>query len=75
MREIIEREVEKYNQTMARGTKIVQKIARSDKNKSERVPLREVITLYDSHGIPPEIIKEVAVAEGAVVELPDNFIP
>ena len=73
MREIIEREVEKYNQTMARGTKIVQKIARNYKNKSERVPLREIITLYDSHGIPPEIIREVAVAEGAVVELPDNF--
>jgi alanyl-tRNA synthetase len=73
IREIVEREVEKYKVTLTRGTKIVQKIARNYKTKSERVPLREIITLYDSHGIPPEIIKEVAVAEGAVVELPDNF--
>ncbi|MBP7120510.1 MAG: alanine--tRNA ligase [Methanolinea sp.] len=71
--EIVEREVEKSNATMQRGTKIVQRIARNYKNKRERVPLKEIITLYDSHGIPPEIIKEVAVSEGAVVELPDNF--
>lgn len=73
IREIVEREVEKYNVTLTRGTKIVQKIARNYKTKSERVPLKEIITLYDSHGLPPEIIKEVAIAEGAVVELPDNF--
>jgi len=73
VREIVEREVEKSNATLERGTKIVQRIARTYKSRRERVPLREVITLYDSHGIPPEIIREVATAEGAVVELPDNF--
>ncbi len=72
-REIIAREVEKYAQTLSRGTKIVQKIARSYKTKSQRVPLKEIITLYDSHGISPEIIRDVAAAEGAVIELPDNF--
>jgi len=73
VREIVEREVEKYNATLARGTKIVQKIARSYKKKRERVPLKEIVTLYDSHGLPPEIIKDVAAKEGAVVDLPDNF--
>jgi len=73
VREIVEREVEKSNATMERGTKIVQRIARGYRTKRERVPLKEVSTLYDSHGIPPEIVKEVAMAEGAVVELPDNF--
>jgi alanyl-tRNA synthetase len=72
-REIIAREVEKYAQTLSRGTKIVQKIARSYKTKSQRVPLKEIIMLYDSHGISPEIIRDVAAAEGAVIELPDNF--
>ena len=73
VREIVEREVEKYNATLQRGTKIVQKVARTYKAKRERLPLKEIITLYDSHGIPPEITRDVAVAEGAVVELPDNF--
>jgi alanyl-tRNA synthetase len=72
-REIIEREVEKYAQTLERGTKIVQKVARTYKSKTQRVPLKEVITLYDSHGIPPDMIRDIATKEGAVVDLPDNF--
>ena len=73
VREIVDNEVAKYAQTMERGTRIVQKIARSYKKKSERVPLAELITLYDSHGIPPEIVRDVASEEGAVVDLPDDF--
>ena len=73
VREIVENEVARYASTLERGTRIVQKIARNYRAKSSRVPLDEVITLYDSHGIPPEMVKEVAAAEGAVVEIPDNF--
>lgn len=73
VREIVENEVARYASTLERGTRIVQKIARNYKAKSARVPLQEVITLYDSHGIPPEMVKEVAAGEGAVVEIPDNF--
>jgi alanyl-tRNA synthetase len=73
VREIIDREVEKYASTLERGTRIVQRIAKTYKAKSQRVPLAEIITLYDSHGIPPEIIKDIAAKEGAVIDLPDNF--
>jgi len=73
IREIIDREVEKYASTLSRGTRIVQKIAKTYKSKTQRVPLKEVITLYDSHGIPPEIVRDIATREGAVVDLPDNF--
>ncbi|WP_332449290.1 alanine--tRNA ligase [Methanoculleus sp.] len=73
VREIVESEEERYAATLERGTRIVQKLARNYKAQSTRVPLAEVITLYDSHGIPPEMIKDVAAAEGAVVEIPDNF--
>jgi alanyl-tRNA synthetase len=73
VREIVDREVEKYAATLERGTRIVQKIAKTYKAKSQRVPLAEIITLYDSHGIPPEMIKDIATKEGAVIDLPDNF--
>jgi alanyl-tRNA synthetase len=73
VREIVERETEKYSSTLERGTRIVQKIARSYKAKSQRVPLSEIMTLYDSHGIQPEMVRDIAVKEGAVVDLPDNF--
>jgi alanyl-tRNA synthetase len=73
VREIIERETEKYAATLERGTRIVQKVAKTYKAKSQRVPLAEVMILYDSHGIQPEMIREIATKEGAVVDLPDNF--
>ncbi|MFA5332079.1 MAG: alanine--tRNA ligase [Methanoregula sp.] len=73
VREIVDREVEKYAVTLDRGTRIVQKVAKTYKARSERVPLSEIVTLYDSHGIPPEMIKDIAQKEGAVVDLPDNF--
>jgi len=73
VREIVDREVEKYGLTLERGTRIVQKIAKSYKAKSQRVPTSEIITLYDSHGIPPEMIRDIATKEGAVIDLPDNF--
>ena len=73
VREIADRETEKYAATLERGSRIVQKIAKSYKAKSQRVPLSEIITLYDSHGIQPEMVKDIATKEGAVVDLPDNF--
>lgn len=73
VREIIDREVEKYGATIERGTRIIQKVAATYKKKSQKVPLAEVMTLYDSHGLPPELVREVAATEGAVVEVPDNF--
>jgi alanyl-tRNA synthetase len=73
VREIVDRETEKYASTLERGTRIVQKIARTFKAKSQRVPLNEIMTLYDSHGIQPEMVRDIAVKEGAVVDLPDNF--
>ncbi len=73
VREIVDRETEKYASTLERGTRIVQKVAKSYKAKSQRVPLSEIMVLYDSHGIQPEMIKDIATKEGAVVDLPDNF--
>jgi len=73
VREIVVNEVAKYEHTMERGARIVRKLALSYKNKNEPVPLKELITLYDSHGIPPEIVQDIASSEGAEVEFPDDF--
>jgi alanyl-tRNA synthetase len=73
VREIVDRETVKFASTLERGTRIVQKIAKSYKAKSQRVPLSEIMTLYDSHGIQPEMVRDIASKEGAVVDLPDNF--
>jgi alanyl-tRNA synthetase len=38
-----------------------------------RLPNATLSELYDSHGLPPEIVKEVAEAEGVTVEVPEDF--
>ncbi|MEM4703889.1 MAG: alanine--tRNA ligase-related protein, partial [Candidatus Bathyarchaeia archaeon] len=36
-------------------------------------PVEILTELYDSHGLPPEIVKQTAENEGLKVEIPDNF--
>jgi len=71
--EILALEEEKYRQTIERGKKIIQKSAVRYQEKGEKLPLEELMEIYDSHGIPPEIAKEAAKEVGVEVEFPDNF--
>ncbi|MCL2141986.1 MAG: alanine--tRNA ligase [Methanimicrococcus sp.] len=71
--EILASEEEKYRQTIERGRKIIQKSAVRYQEKGEKLPLSELMEIYDSHGIPPEIAKEAAKEVGIDVEFPDNF--
>ncbi len=73
IREIVGLEEEKYADTIERGTKLVRKTATHFKEKKQKMPLGELIQLYDTHGIPPEITREVAKEVGVEVELPDTF--
>jgi alanyl-tRNA synthetase len=71
--EIVALEEEKYADTIERGKKLVRKTALHFKEKKKSIPLAELIQLYDTHGIPPEITREVAKEVGVDVELPDTF--
>ncbi|MCL2549345.1 MAG: alanine--tRNA ligase [Methanimicrococcus sp.] len=71
--EILALEEEKYHQTIERGRKIIQKSAVRYQEKGEKLPLEELMEIYDSHGIPPEIAKEAAKEVGVDVDFPDNF--
>ncbi|MCE4617250.1 MAG: alanine--tRNA ligase [Desulfurococcales archaeon] len=62
-------EEEKYKETLARGEKIVLKTLK----KKKSLTLDDLIVLYDSHGLPPEIVAEAASKEGFKVEIPHNF--
>ncbi|NPV63391.1 MAG: alanine--tRNA ligase [Methanotrichaceae archaeon] len=73
IREILNQEEQKYAETLEKGKRLVKKTAEHYVKKGQAVPLSEMISLYDSHGIPPEISQESAEELGATVELPDNF--
>ncbi|RQD81076.1 MAG: alanine--tRNA ligase [Methanocalculus sp. MSAO_Arc1] len=73
VREIIDRETEKYTQTIARGKRVVQRTAQAHIKKKEPVPLSEMITLYESHGIPTAMMRDILNKEGASFDLPDDL--
>jgi alanyl-tRNA synthetase len=67
-------EREKYQQTLERGRLLVKRIAQELKaKKARRIPNETLVELYDSHGLPPEVVRETAREENVLVEVPDNF--
>ena len=72
--EMLHVEEEKFKETIARGGALIKRITEELRSKgSKKVPIETLIELYDSHGLPPEIVKETAEAEGLAVEVPENF--
>jgi len=71
--EILDGEEAKYAETLKKGRRLVKRVAEGYKEKGESIPLTEMISLYDSHGIPPEISQEAASETDVEVDLPDNF--
>ncbi|VVB72112.1 Alanine--tRNA ligase [uncultured archaeon] len=73
IQEILGQEEQKYAETLEKGKRLVKKTAEHYRKIGQAIPLSEMISLYDTHGIPPEIARESALEVGATVELPDNF--
>ncbi len=72
--EMLKVEEEKFKDTLQRGEGMVKRIAVDLKYKGTgKLPTETLTELYDSHGLPPEIVKQAAEKEGIEVEVPENF--
>ena len=71
MMEILELEEEKYRTSINRGRSLIERVVKGLKDES--LPVDALLQLYDSHGLPPEVIKEEAEKLGVTVKIPDNF--
>jgi alanyl-tRNA synthetase len=72
--EAIKSEEEKYKRTLERGSDLVKKIAGDLKRKNQTfMPDETLVELYDSHGIVPDIVKELAEPLRLEVNPPSNF--
>jgi len=73
IRAMVRSEVEKYAETLDRGGRRVRQIAREYAEKGEPIPASELIELYDSHGIQPEMVEDIAEEVGVDVDRPEDF--
>jgi len=72
--EILSVERDKFEETLKRGGSLVKRIAQGLKSKGiSEIPLETLTELYDSHGLPPEVVQETAQADGVKVRVPGNF--
>jgi alanyl-tRNA synthetase len=72
--ELLSIEREKYEQTLERGRGLVKRMIQDQKREgTAEIPLESIVELYDSHGLTPEVVSEMAEAEGIRVQVPDNF--
>jgi len=72
--EMLRVEEEKFQDTIKRGEGMVKRISAELKiKKKKEIPIETLTELYDSHGLPPEIVKQAAENEGLKVVVPDNF--
>jgi alanyl-tRNA synthetase len=66
-------EERKYNDTLKRGRAMVERMIRELKAKNQSLSEAEILTLYDTHGLPPELVRRVASEMGVEVQVPEDF--
>ncbi len=66
---VVELEEDRYRKTMVQGVKAVERLLR----RKRKIGLEDLITLYDSQGVPPDIVADIAAKHGVVVEVPHDF--
>jgi len=72
--ELLQIEIEKYRGTLERGGEVVRRLVREVKARGgSEIPLNKLVELYDSHGLTPEMIAEVASSEGLQINVPEGF--
>ncbi|WP_136589858.1 alanine--tRNA ligase [Salinigranum halophilum] len=73
IRDIVRTEERKYRETLERGSRKVEQLAREYADRGEPIPTDTLIELYDSHGIQPDMVRDIAAEQGADVAVPDDF--
>jgi alanyl-tRNA synthetase len=67
--EILDIETKRYYETLSKGENLIKRIIK----EKGRIDKKELINLYDTHGMQPEIVKNIAEKRGIKVEIPNNF--
>jgi len=73
IRDIVRTEERKYRETLKRGRRRVESLAAEYADRGEPIPVDELVELYDSHGIQPGMVEDIAAEYGAEASVPDDF--
>jgi len=69
---VLELEERRYAEALERGRRLVERTL-SSLPPGSSLPLEKLFEFYDSHGLPPELVREVGRERGVEVEVPEDF--
>lgn len=64
---VVKVEEQRFRATLDRGLELLNDVLERE-SESKRVPGRDMFVLYDTHGLPPELTREVSASEGFEVD-------
>ena len=67
--EVLDIETKKFNDTISKGEGLIKRILKDRK----KIDQDQLIKLYDTHGMPPDVVKNFAKDGGIKVVIPKNF--
>ena len=67
IRRVVNVEEARFQSTLARGLELLEQVIEREAD-SRTIPGRDMFTLYDTHGLPAELTREVATARGFTVD-------
>jgi alanyl-tRNA synthetase len=67
--EILDIETKRFSDTLSKGEGLIKRILK----EKETIDTAAFITLYDTHGVPPDVVQNIAKNEGATVKIPLDF--
>jgi alanyl-tRNA synthetase len=67
--EILDIETKKFSDTLSKGENLIKRILKEEGN----IDNIALIHLYDTHGMPPDVVKKIAENERVNIVVPENF--
>ncbi|MFB6470510.1 MAG: alanine--tRNA ligase [Vulcanisaeta sp. AZ3] len=73
--ELVDMEERKFKELIRQAPGIIERVVKDRERRTGKRELTtdDLITLYDSQGLPPEIIRETAAKLGIGISIPDDF--
>lgn len=66
---MIQTETDRYHDTIQKGKNMVKRILK----EKQHIDDETLINLYDTHGMPPNIVQSIAKQQNVTVTIPENF--
>jgi alanyl-tRNA synthetase len=67
--DVVENELSRFNDVMMKATSTLRRYVSTYK----KLDINKLVELYDSHGLPPDLVAEECRRLGVSVEVPENF--